>query len=69
MQALHHQNDVAEEAPERGGAPSYTIPVGWFLLEQDIIKASKGGVISKSECLGIAAELNINAKALETSLQ
>ena len=49
--------------------PPYKIPVGWFLLEQGIIKASKGGVISKTECLGIAVALNINAKALETSLQ
>ena len=49
--------------------PTYTIPIGWFLLEQDIINASKGGVISKSECLGIAAILNINAKALQAALE
>ena len=60
---------IRKQVADKRCAPSYTIPVGWFLLEQGIIKASKGGVISKSECLGIAAELNINAKALETSLQ
>ena len=47
----------------------YKIPIGWFLLEQDIIKASKGGLISKAECLGIAASLNINAEALTAALQ
>ena len=49
--------------------PPYKIPVGWFLLEQGIIKASKGGVISKKKSLGIAAALNINAESLETSLK
>ena len=34
-------------------------PIGWFLLEQDIIKATKGGVISRLECLGIAAVIYI----------
>ena len=45
---------------KKNAPPPYKIPIGWFLLEQDIIKASKRGVISKSECLGIAALLNIN---------
>ena len=49
--------------------PPYKIPIGWFLLEQDIIKVSKGGVISKSECLGIAAALNINGEVLTAALQ
>ena len=43
-------------------------PIGWFLLEQDIIKASKGGVISKTACLGIASILNIDAEALTAAL-
>ena len=37
--------------------------------EQDIIKATKGGVFSRVECLGIAAVLNINAKALRAALE
>ena len=49
--------------------PSYKIPIGWFLLEQDIVNASTGGVISKSECLDIAAILNINTVALTTALE
>ena len=51
------------------GPPPYKIPVGWFLLEQGIIKASKGGVISRTECLGIAAALGINAEALTAALE
>ena len=54
---------------KKNAPPPYKIPIGWFLLEQDIIKASKGGVISKSECLGIAAPLNINGDALMAALQ
>ena len=49
--------------------PPYKIPIGWFLLEQDIIKASEGGLISKSECLSIAAYLDINAEALTAALE
>ena len=49
--------------------PSYKIPIGWFLLEQDIIKAAKGGVICKKDCLGIAASLNINADDLTAALE
>ena len=47
----------------------YKIPIGWFLLEQDITKTATGGVISKRECLGIAAVLNIDAKALTAALE
>ena len=54
---------------KRNAPPPYKIPIGWFLLEQDITKASKGGVISKSECLGIAAPLNINGEVLIAALQ
>ena len=49
--------------------PPYKIPVGWFLLEQNIIKASKDGVISRTACLGIAAALGINAEALTAALE
>ena len=54
---------------KKNAPPSYKIPIGWFLLEQDIIKASKKGVISKRECLGLASLLNINAEALEAALE
>ena len=54
---------------KKSAPPPYKIPIGWFLLEQDIIKASNGGVISKSECLGIAALLNINGEALVAALE
>ena len=53
----------------KNAPPPYKIPIGWFLLEQDIIKASKGGVISKRECLGLAVLLNINAEALKAALE
>ena len=49
--------------------PPYKIPIGWFLLEQDIIKASKGGVISKTQCISIASLLNIDAEALTAALK
>ena len=49
--------------------PPYKIPIGWFLLEQDIIKASKGGVISKKQCISIASLLNIDAEALTAALK
>ena len=54
---------------KKNAPPPYKIPIGWFLLEQDIIKASKEGVISKSECLDIAALLKINAEALKAALE
>ena len=54
---------------KKNAPPPYKIPIGWFLLEQGIIKASKEGVISKSECLGLAALLNINAEALKAALE
>ena len=54
---------------KKNAPPPYKIPIGWFLLEQDIIKASRGGVISKSECLGLAALLNINGEALMAALE
>ena len=49
--------------------PPYKIPIGWFLLEQDIIKASKASVISETECLGLASILNIDAEALTAALK
>ena len=49
--------------------PPYRVPIGWFLLEQDITKSAKGGVISRKECLAIAAILNINEEALSAALE
>ena len=69
---LDHQVcvNIRKQIEDRKNAPPpYKIPIGWFLLEQDIIKASKGGVISKTACLGIAASLSINAEALTAALQ
>ena len=61
---------IRKQIEDKDSTPlPYKIPIGWFLLEQDIIKASKGGLISKAECLGIAASLNINAEALTAALQ
>ena len=49
--------------------PPYKIPIGWFLLEQDIIKASEGGVIGKKECISIASILNIDEVVLTAALK
>ena len=54
---------------ESSASSPYKIPIGWFLLEQDIINASNGGVISKKKCLAIATILSINAKALTAALE
>ena len=59
---IHEQIEDKKCAP-----PSYKI--GWFLLEQGIIKSSKGGVISRTECLSIAAVLGIHAEALTAVLE
>ena len=50
-------------------APSpYKISIGWFLLEQDIIKALKEGFISKKHCLVIVSSLNVD-EALTAALK
>ena len=49
--------------------PHYKIPIGWFLLEQDIANAAKGGVISRKECHSIAGILGIKEKALKAALE
>ena len=54
---------------KRYSPPPYKIPIGWFLLEQDIIDAAKGGVISKRDCCSIAAVFNIDAEALTAALE
>ena len=54
---------------KKGAPPPYKIPIGWFLLEQDILSVAKGGVISKTECLRIGAILKVNDKALKASLE
>ena len=60
---------IRKQVEDKKYAPSpYKIPIGWFLLEQDIIKASKG-VISKKQCIGIASVLNIDAEALTAALK
>ena len=61
---IRKQIEDKEDAP-----PPYKIPIGWFLLERDIINSAKGGVISKKGCLSIAALLNINAEALKAALE
>ena len=61
---------IREQVEDKTCAPPpYRVPIGWFLLEQDITKSAKGGVISRKECLAIAAILNINDKALTAALQ
>ena len=61
---------IRSQVESENSAPSpYKIPIGWFLLEQDIINASNGGVISKKKCLDIATILSINAKALTAALE
>ena len=61
---------IREQVEDKTGAPPpYRVPIGWFLLEQDITKSAKGGVISRKECLAIAAILNINDKALTAALE
>ena len=54
---------------KKSAPPAYKIPIGWFLLEQDIIKAAKGGVISKTECLSIAGILSIKKEVLTAALE
>ena len=49
--------------------PHYKIPIRWFLLEQDIVNAAKGGVISRKECHSIAGILGIKEKALNAALE
>ena len=61
---------IREQVEDKTCAPPpYRVPIGWFLLEQDITKSAKGGVISRKECQTIAAILNINDKALTAALQ
>jgi len=53
---------------KRRAPPPYKVPVGWFLLEQDITKSAKRGVISRKECLAIASILDIDKEALNAAL-
>ena len=56
---------------EAGLFSKYKIPVGWFLLEQDIrtFAENKGQkVVSVSDCVTIAASLQINRDILEAAL-
>ena len=60
---------IRKQIENKKCAPPHKIPIGWFLLEQDIINSAKGSVISQKECLSIAALLNINAEALKAALE
>ena len=51
---------------KKSAPPTYKIPIGWFLLEQDIIKAAKEGV---TECLSIAGILSIKEEVLTAALE
>ena len=56
---------------EKSAPAPFKIPIGWFLLEQDIRKfaAKHGrGVVSKDECREIATRLKINDESLEAAL-
>ena len=46
----------------------YKIPVGWFLLEQDIRMLADKGVISLQKCRDIATRLEINSEDLVPAL-
>ena len=46
----------------------YKIPVGWFLLENDIRMLAKKGVISLQECRDIATRLKISSEGLNAAL-
>ena len=62
---------LREKIMEAGLFSEYRIPVGWFLLEQDIRKFAESEgrkVVSVSECVTIAANLEINREILETAL-
>ena len=60
---------IRKQVEDKCAPPPYKIPIGWFLLEQDIIKASSGGVISKKQCISIASLLNIDAEAVTAALK
>ena len=54
-------------ADEKTAPPPYKVPIGWFLLEEDIRQLG-GGVVSKEECLHIASRLKITKKGLDAAL-
>ena len=47
---------------KKDAPPPYKIPIGWFLLEQDIITVAKGGVISKQSASGLQQFLTLMQK-------
>ena len=63
---------ICEQISDKKFAPEPSkVPIGWFLLEQDIRKlaAELGrGVLSMEECLDLAARLKINNEALKAAL-
>ena len=56
------------EQISRFASKPYKIPVGWFLLEQDIRMLAEKGVISLQRCHDIANKLKINADDLVPAL-
>ena len=56
------------EQISRFASKPYKIPVGWFLLEQDIRMLAEKGVISLQRCHDIAKKLKINADDLVPAL-
>ena len=56
------------EQISRFASKPYKIPVGWFLLEQDIRMLAEKGVISLQRCHDIAIKLKINADDLVPAL-
>ena len=63
---------ICEQISDKKFAPEPSkVPIGWFLLEQDIRKlaAELGrGVLSMKECLDLATRLKINNEALKAAL-
>ena len=57
------------EQISRFASKPYKIPVGWFLLEQDIRMLADKGVISLQKCQDIATRLKINADNLVPALK
>ena len=60
---------ICEQISNRRFAPDpYKIPIGWFLLEQDIRILAVQGVISLEQCHYIATRLKISSEGLNAAL-
>ena len=60
-------SEICEQISKLAPDP-YKIPVGWFLLENDIRMLAKKGVISLQECRDIATRLKISSEGLNAAL-